>query len=67
MTFPSVSEGFPSVVLEAMMCRATIAAADVGRVAALGNCGVAGDGKVTGSFKCDLPGTPAVSRSWVHG
>ena len=41
MAFPSISEAFPYVVLEAMMCGAAIVATDVGGVAeALGNCGL---------------------------
>ena len=41
MAFPSISEAFPYVVLEAMSCGAAIVATDVGGVReALGNCGL---------------------------
>jgi glycosyltransferase involved in cell wall biosynthesis len=41
VAFSSISEGFPYVVVEAMMCGAAIVATDVGGVReALGDCGV---------------------------
>jgi len=41
MAFPSISEAFPYVVLEAMSCGAAIVATDVGGVReAVGNCGL---------------------------
>src|SRR5207253_10199545 len=41
MAFPSISEAFPYVVLEAMSCGAAIVATDVGGVReALGDCGL---------------------------
>ncbi len=41
VAFSSVSEGFPYVVIEAMLCGAAIVATDVGGVReALGNCGL---------------------------
>jgi glycosyltransferase involved in cell wall biosynthesis len=41
VAFPSISEGFPFAVLEAMLCGAAIVATDVGGVAeAVGDCGL---------------------------